>query len=187
MRIGVARASLLLATLVSVRGGAQEVASDLERVCAEMRCRPATQVKLAGVEKVVPIDRTPFFRNGMGNVLPGEKLYLEADEKAGRLENIRFVPAVADPKRTMVFSFEQSKDKKLAGHMLLTVKNPFSKALKFSAGIRRLSDGNVVKTSSCPVGPGQQNFEDWPDPIPQLFVKDLRFLEADAPDATSCK
>ena len=87
---------------------------------------------------------------------------------------------------TIIVKFEQLHDPKLDRHMLLTVTNPFAKPLRYQAGIIRPQNDHSVTTSTCPVGPGQQSFEHWPEPLVRVLLTDLRLVDPGADEARGC-
>ena len=105
-------------------------------------------------------------------VVPGQTVHFEADVVGNELVKLVAVDAVKMPEKTITATFEQ-KD----GHMILTVRNPFPKPLKFNMAMMRLASERLEKTSSCPVGPGRALFESWPYPIFQLLLANARLLE----------
>jgi hypothetical protein len=68
--------------------------------------------------------------------------------------------------------------------MVLTISNPYRKPLKFNMGVMRLDQERLLKTSSCPIGPGMKAFESWPYPIFQVVLGRGRLLRED--DASTC-
>jgi hypothetical protein len=152
--------------------------SDAESVCAQVLCRPASTVKLRlDGDRVVeaPMPKGPYFHNGVVSILPGETLYLEADDAGGQLSNTRAVAAPKNKANTIVVKLEQLHDPKLDRHMLLTVTNPFSKPLRYQAAIQRAGTISVAMTSACAVQPASQNYEHWPEPLVQVMMKHLHF------------
>jgi hypothetical protein len=170
------------------RVSAQEQ-ENLDAVCKEVLCRNATtiRVRVTGKPQVeVPFPRSIVFGDGKGIILPGETVYLEAEEKNGVLLNVHAIPTLKVKAKTIVFKFEQMKGE-LDGHMMLTVTNPFSKTLRYHMGIRRVGNDAMKKTSACSVIPKGQSFEHWPDPLVVLGFKDLHLVEPDSPGANECE
>jgi hypothetical protein len=164
-------------------------APDIERICAQVTCRPATtvQIRLDGdriLELTFP--KAPYYYKGILGILPGETLYLEADSVGGQVKNLHPVTSVKNKANTIIVKLEQLHDPKLDRHMLLTVTNPFSKTLRYQAAILGAQQDHPEATSACPVGPGQQNFEHWPEPLVRVLIKDLRLVEPGSSEAKGC-
>jgi hypothetical protein len=157
----------------------------LEReMCATGKCQSDLRVTLRredgtlyeGSFKVFPAIVQP-----MGIVvLAGQTVYIEADVAGDRLVNLAAVGIVTRPEKTITAKFEQNAQ----GGMLLTINNPFPKAIKFNMGMMPLKSERLVKTSSCPVGAGIALLEHWPFPIFQVVLGNARLLEKG--DATAC-
>lgn len=166
----------------------QPVAADQPapaEVCAEVECRPATTVILAlGTGEMVRfhVSTRPYVIDGVVSVIAGETIYVEAVPHGSTLAELRFVPAIANPDRTVTLKFEQS----LGIGMVLTVTNPFSEPLKYSAGIHRPGYDEFHRTSICPVMPGVRTWEHWPEPLVQLLLFDFRFIDANDQEAMVC-
>jgi hypothetical protein len=164
-------------------------APDIDRICAQVTCRPATTVKIRlDGDRVLELafPRAPFYYNGILNVLPGETLYLEAETVGGQIKSLHAVTSVKNKANTIIVKFEQLHDPKLDRHMLLTVTNPFSKTLRYQAGILRAQQDRPEGTSVCPVGPGQQSFEHWPEPLARVLIRDVGLVEPGSNEAKGC-
>lgn len=156
-----------------------------EEVCAEVECRPATTVILAlgnGEMGRVNVATRPYVFDGVVSIVAGETIYVEAIPHGSTLADLRFVPTVANPERTVTLKFEQ----RLGIGMVLTVTNPFSEPLKYSAGIHRPGYDEFHRTSICPVWPGVRASEHWPEPLVQLLLFDFRFIDEHDQDAMVC-
>jgi hypothetical protein len=159
----------------------------LKQLCAKLLCRGKTQVTLnMGQGKTFVRDFDEFNPVVMGNditVLPGETLFIEAEERAGRLEKLKAVFSVRDPARTLIIKFKQEKS---GVNMVLRVVNPFSRPLKYSLGMIIPGQEGAVQTSSCPAMPNRPAVEQWPHPIFQLVIRSPVLLAKDTKDL-SCK
>ena len=97
----------------------------------------------------------------------------------GRLGRFHLVPKVVHPATTLVLHLEQSDH-----GMLLMVHNPFGRALRYHAGIRRLDDAGFSPTDTCPVMAKLGGIEMWPEPLFQVRLAGLRLEAAKTPDLT---
>jgi hypothetical protein len=165
-------------------------APDIDRICAEVTCRPATTVKLRlDGDRVleVTVPKAPYYYNGVLNILPGEMLYLEGDSVGNQLKNLRIVASPTHKANTITVKFDQLRDPTLDRHMMLTVTSSFSKPLRYQAGILRPQTDHAVGTSTCPVEPNLPSFEHWPEPLVRLLMKDLRLIEPNSDEDKACK
>ncbi|NVJ51345.1 MAG: hypothetical protein HWE13_01945 [Gammaproteobacteria bacterium] len=109
-------------------------------------------------------------------VVAGQTLYFEADVDGDRLTNFKRVESVTAPEKTIIAKLRQMKD----GAMMLTLTNPFGRALRINMGIMPLNKETLYATSSCPVIAGGRSFELWPYPIFQVWLGDMTLLNNDA-------
>lgn len=98
-------------------------------------------------------------------IFPGEKLFIEADLMKDSLVNLKVVPEIINKEKTLTIVFMQENENKLHKQMRLTITNPFSKQLEYSAQINLMKYKKWVKTSVVPVQPGLVSYEMWPDII----------------------
>ena len=156
-----------------------------EEVCVEVACRPATEVILAlgqGEMGRINVATNPYVYEGVVSIIAGETIHVEATSLGGTLTDLRFVTAVANEERTITLKFEQ----RIGIGMLLTVTHPFSKPMKYSAGIHRPGYEEFHQTSICPVPREGGSWEHWPEPLVQLLLYDFRFVDENDPDAMIC-
>ena len=154
-------------------------ATALDKVCAEVLCRPATtsRVRTTPLETLeLSWPRRPYYADGALNILPGETLYLEGEEKDGKLVKLRAVDKPGP--RTIIVKLEQLSDPKLDRQTMLTVTNPFGGPLRYHAGIQRASADTIARTTSCAVKAGTKSYEHWPEPVVLVVMTDLRLVDA---------
>ncbi len=157
----------------------------LEEVCAEVACRPATDVRLTkenGDIIEVSVATRPYVIHGLISIIAGETIHIEAVSQGSALTELRYVPAVENPDRTITLKLEQVAE---VG-MILTVSNPFPKPLKYRAGIHRLGYEEFHRTSICPVPQGLKSYEHWPEPLIQILLVDFRFIDENDQDEMVC-
>lgn len=145
-------------------------------MCEQTACRRNVRIRLQQ-EDGSYFDRTfeifPGVVQPMGiTVVAGETVYLEADVAGDTLANIRAVDDIRNPNKTIVAHFEQADH----GGMMLSLRNPFDRPLKFRMAIMPLDREDLYKTSSCPVIAGGGSYEMWPYPIFQVLLMEPRFL-----------
>lgn len=164
---------------------------DLMAACGEILCREPHQVhlKLAGGKEFTsgpshcPL---PIVVSGeMITVMAGETVTVEASLEGGRLVNLKAVPKVTHPERTLVLSLRQEPTIGDGLGMILKVENPFPGIFKYRLGMMRPTDERLKKTSSCPLR--QSAFEHWPFPLFQVVAADFRQVDPTSPEATRCE
>lgn len=143
----------------------------LEEFCQTNECRKDVHVKFRThgepVDQKMPVYWPRVF-NDIISVLPGESFYVEAEVYDGKLANLKEVPEIVNPEKTISIKFSQTEKKTM---MMLSLSNPFDDViLKFNMEMIDF-DGNPHQTSSCPVVPGGSIYESWPHAIPELIIK----------------
>lgn len=153
---------------------AEQTNITIEEYCASNVCRENHRVKFktdnGEIDQVLPL-YWPAAQTHKISILPGDKLFIEADESDGKLFNFRQVSKIENEAKTLIFSFTQM-DSSLG--MMLSVKNPFKKNIKYHLNMIDFS-GKPHETSSCPVMAGLSVFESWGHPIPELILTDMHF------------
>lgn len=156
--------------------------ADIAEMCAKVQCGYDIRIELkekdGGTFSKV-FDAMPVVQPLGVSVYAGNTVYVEADVADDRLVNLRLVPEVIDPARTITSRLEQIDD----GGMMLTTHNPFDRHLRIRMGMMPLDREWLVKTSSCPVIAGGASFETWPFPIFQILLADMRLMDTDEPMA----
>jgi hypothetical protein len=155
----------------------------LEAACLKMACQHDLHVSMRRKDGTA-YQRTfklypPTVQSFGVSVVAGQTIYIEAEVEGNRLINLRAVDMLTAPEKTITAKLEQVDGK----GMQLIVTNPFSKTLKFNMGMMPLDSEKLVKTSSCPIRPGNSNYESWPFPIFQIVLGNARLLEAGADPA----
>ncbi len=169
-------------------GGRTEAAApDVAEVCQRLKCRQLPPFTLRASDgREYPFDHlppTPIAWDDVITIYPGEKLLIEATIRENRLGEFRPVEEAADPARTLSLSFEQRPG---SSNMLLRVKSPFGRPVKYRAHMMLPDSESLVPTSSCPLIARGGSFEQWPHPIFQLVLTDFHFIDANGADAGVC-
>ena len=151
-------------------------ASSLENFCAENHCRKNRRVTF--MTDGEPVDELlelywPIVQGDKISLLPGDKIYVEAEIVDGMFSNFKQVEEIVNDEKTIVFDFQQMEGKV---DMMLNVKNPFQKAVKFHVDMIDFK-GNAHQTSSCPVMSGGGVYEHWPHAIPEIILSNIRAVE----------
>ncbi len=148
----------------------------LDEYCASNQCRENVEVKLRTdgdeIDQLL-LKYWPVVQGEELSILPNETIYIEATIVGEKLTNFKQVGEIANPEITLKFSLSQMDGRT---GMMLSVNNPFNKAVKFHLNMIDFS-GNPHQTSSCPVMPGSGVFESWGHPIPELNISNIHILE----------
>lgn len=156
-------------------------AEELERAkfCSTMECRGPTEVKLRYANGDVITRKfqwfNPVVQDDAVTILPGETLYIEAEVNDGRLTRLHRVDSLRNPGKTLVLKFSQATS---GTDMLLSVSNPFLKTLKYHLAAMATESSPLTKLASCPVRPGTESFETWPNPVFQLVLMQFEFASS---------
>ena len=119
----------------------------------------------------------PCVDGGLINLIPGERVLLEADVQDGVLVNLRHVERSEHPTQTFELEFTQNQDRK-SPFMVLRITNSFPKTLTYEAGIQRLGQQGFVRTSTVPAPPGMTGYESWPTPLTRILLRGFRLSDA---------
>jgi len=110
------------------------------------------------------------FTDGVVAIRPGETICLAFQEDASGITLTGVVESTSDVGAIMVLkAWSEGSD------VFLTVQNPFSKDIKYRAGMRLPGEERARKTSSCPVRSGIMTLEHWPHPIDEILLTDFHF------------
>jgi len=151
---------------------------NIDQVCQQTKCRNPLTVKVAQGEGYFEeqIPKAPYVYGGQVSIVAGETLYISAKEDGGKLVGMAVVENVDQQEKAIALEFRQ-----LADHsgrpMLLIVKNPYKKHLKYRGFIHPAGKKAFYSTSLCPVIPGGRVFEEWPNPIIQLLLTDFHLVD----------
>lgn len=144
-------------------------------MCEKVTCQRNIRVVLKKKDGTI-YDRTfdvlPVVQDNGVFVVAGQTVNFEVEVVGERLTSFKLVNVVSDPSKTIVAKFEQMDN----GGMMLSLKNPFARHVKFNMGIMPLGKDGLYKTSSCPVVSGGGSYESWPYPIFQVFLSNPRLL-----------
>jgi hypothetical protein len=107
------------------------------------------------------------------NLIPGERIVLEADVQGDALVNLRHVETPEHPSQTITLELTQNQDRK-SPFMILRIDHAFTKALTYEVGIQPLGEQRFVKTTSLPAPPGVTGYESWPRPLTRILLRSFR-------------
>jgi hypothetical protein len=148
----------------------------LPELCKEADCRENKYVKMRipdGIfEKTIELYWPIAYKNRI-SLIPGDVVFIEAEETDTGLGNFKLVEEVVNPEKTIEFSFTQI-DNKI--DMMLVVKNPFLKSIKYHLKTMDYM-GNIDKVRSCPVKANSSVSEQWDYVVLDLILTEMHFLE----------
>jgi len=104
----------------------------------------------------------------------GKKLSVQFEQKGNALTHPEVVEKPTGKPPSPTFDFRKTDD-----NLILTTKNPFSKALKFRALARLKGHKDYFETSIVPVESGLFSAELWQDPIEELVLFDFKLSDGD--------
>jgi hypothetical protein len=115
---------------------------------------------------------TPYVQQeSIVQIYPGETLYLEAEEKDGRL-SLKSVKAIQDSSKTIMVSCVQNISNGKHEGVMLKVSNPFNRSLIYTARMFLLSSNKWVATDVIPVEAKLFGIEMWPDVVISFGLSD---------------
>ncbi|HEY2772650.1 MAG TPA: hypothetical protein VGK20_01230 [Candidatus Binatia bacterium] len=144
--------------------------------------RTGLAVADAGAPSCTRVYRASF-RNAILEIHPDETMCWEltADHDVA-MEPVAIDPGTADPQRTIVLRMWQDA----GGHnTFLTFRNPFARALKYSAQLLQPHGDVFLPTTACPVRGQRFTIEQWPQTLVAIRIADASFV--DDADAVSCE
>lgn len=187
------------ATTARPRAAEPMIDPDFARFCTSNPCRGQTIVDLVtddGTPLRVELPMAPpIVQPGFVTIYAGESIILEADVEGDRLVNLRAVPQLVHPDRSIQLRFHQDTTMRHGTDMVLLVQNGFSQRLKYRLGMLLPSDPEpppgqpppIRRTTSCPVLPGQAAYEHWPHAIFLLVATEFHLVDGDDPTAAICE
>lgn len=152
-------------------------------ICHQVQCQYQLKVTLKNKDGSI-FDKTydfmPIVQPTGVFVLAGHSVNFEADIDNNQLTNFKLVNEIKHPEKTITAKLMQLDD----GSMMLRIKNPFDKILKFNMGIMPLDKEELYPTSSCPVIAHGGSYEMWPYPIFQVWLGGAQLM--DKKDKMTC-
>jgi hypothetical protein len=81
------------------------------------------------------------------------------------------------PKKTIILKFDQNMEGRIHSNMMVSVTNPFSSVLKYSALMYLVGHDKWIETSIVPIRAELTGIEMWNDVIISLVLKDWTLEE----------
>ncbi|MFL6694718.1 MAG: hypothetical protein ACJ8GO_17370 [Ramlibacter sp.] len=175
--------TLLAAAVLSLAAPCFGQAAAAGDICRRVLCRAPGSVHVAlkdGTTKDVPSQAANpiVLDNGSATVRLGEQVHLGIDLQGDAIKAVRAVKSPRDASDAISLRLSQDGT---THDSLLVVENGADRMLKLDLGLVAHDSDRVVKTPSCPVGPGKSLYEHWPQPVYQVVVTRIRVLPAGSP------
>ncbi|MFV0531428.1 MAG: hypothetical protein ACK5MD_08305 [Flavobacteriales bacterium] len=133
----------------------------------------------------IAVDSTTFYqqevpkskyipKDDILQIYPGDKLFIEAELTEGKTALLKVVKENLNPKKTIEIEFTQNVENRMNKGMMLKVKNPFEKSLRYDAMMYIVGRNEWIETSIIPVRPKLMTFEMWNDAIITLVLSKWR-------------
>ena len=119
--------------------------------------------------------RIPYVAENDVYLFAGENFGVNLSIKGDDVVEVTYQP---DSKRADVwFSFKQAKELPGGVGMMLIIQNKLKRRLYMDALMTVPGKKDILKTSIVPIQAGLSDFEEWPHPIVQLVVRNVRLSE----------
>lgn len=124
-------------------------------------------------KKTFPLTPPPVQNRTQLNIFVGETLRLAAKVDGDRIVELSTASPKDDASHVIEFSLSQQPGQ---SGMMLAIKNPFDRLLKYKANIVVPPQNNPMPTSVCPVIAGKMGIEMWPYPVFQALLSDFSLV-----------
>ena len=169
--------AVMVVMCVSCRTVADELSQ--EAVCAQVYCRALATITLR-LDKDTAMDfdvgGIPVAFERDVNLFPGEAVELTVTIENGEIKSLNYDPDSFDSRKVISVRFSQNDEEPYG--MMLVVKNPFERYLRYEAFLAVPNRDGFAYTSSCPVGPGMSTFESWPHPISHIVLTNIHLVDS---------
>lgn len=117
------------------------------------------------------VPKTPYFlKEKILQIYPSEKIFIETEIKSDSIYAMAVVKENVNPDKTIIVEFNQNVKGKTHDGMMLSVKNPFNKTLRYEALMYINGGTEWIPTSIIPIRPNLMNYELWSDVILSLVL-----------------
>jgi hypothetical protein len=115
--------------------------------------------------------RADALRDGVVTIRPGETVCVAAVATGDVVDPVGVVTSDGDATARIVLRSWRKGD-----GVFLTIHNPFSRFLKYRAGMLLPGEARHRATSSCPVLGNRLSLEHWPHPVDEISLAGFRLL-----------
>ncbi|MBR9915280.1 MAG: hypothetical protein GYB32_10725 [Algicola sp.] len=124
------------------------------------------------------VGKSPYFvQDKILQIYPSEKIFIETEVKSDSIYSMSVVKENLNPERTIIVEFNQNVKGRIHVGMMLTVKNPFDKSLKYEALMFINGGTEWIPTSIIPIRPNLVSYELWKDVILSLVLVEWQMEE----------
>ncbi len=117
------------------------------------------------------VAKSPYFvKEQILQIYPSEKIFIETEIKSDSIYSMSVVKENLNPEKTIIVEFNQNVNGRMHDGMMLSVKNPFDKTLKYEALMYINGGTEWIPTSIIPIRPNLVNYELWNDVILSLVL-----------------
>jgi hypothetical protein len=117
------------------------------------------------------VAKSPYFvKEKILQIYPSEKIFIETEIKSDTIYSMSVVKENLNPEKTIIVEFNQNVNGRMHDGMMLSVKNPFDKTLKYEALMYINGGTEWIPTSIIPIRPNLVNYELWNDVILSLVL-----------------
>lgn len=174
----VAVLSLAMPCFAQVPAAAKE-AGDCQRVLCREPATVRVMLKDGSAREVVSKGANPIvLPNGSVTIRQAEQVNIAVDLQGDAIRGVRAVKLPTEAGDALSLRLTQDATTR---DSLLVVANGADRMLKFDLAVMAPDSDRLVKTPSCPVGPGKSLYEQFPQPVYQVVVTRIRVLPAGSP------
>lgn len=121
------------------------------------------------------VAKSPYFvKDKILQIYPSENIFIETEIKSDSIYSMSVVKENLNPEKTIIVEFNQNIKGNMHDGMMLSVKNPFDKTLKYEAFMYINGGTEWIPTSIIPIRPNLVNYELWSDVILSLVLVEWR-------------
>jgi hypothetical protein len=174
---------ITLAFALLLAAGEQAPPASGEDPCSTVTCRPAGDVEVRldrDTGMTVSFPRMPYAFKHAIYVLVGEAFSVKYPAVGQRLGHGVYVPP-AEPKPAGIHvRLWQEQD----GSTILAIENTTKRTVVYEIAMQLPKESRLRKTTALPVEAGLTNYEQWPHPVAQLLLYNVR-LEGERPEGAA--
>jgi hypothetical protein len=119
------------------------------------------------------IQQSPYFvKEKVLQIYTGEKLFIEVETLGNKITAMKVVKNNTIPTKTIEIELKQEVKERASESLMLKIKNPFKKTLKYKAMMFIVGQDKWIPTSVLPIAPELSSFELWKDIIITMVLTD---------------
>jgi hypothetical protein len=119
------------------------------------------------------IQQSPYFvKEKVLQIYTGEKLFIEVETLGNKITAMKVVKNNVNPTKTIEIELKQEVKEKASESLMLKIKNPFKKTIKYKAMMFIVGQDKWIPTNVLPIEPELSSFELWKDIIITMVLTD---------------